>query len=130
MDEWTARPMNGQMSKSWCFKDNQNTNLSCFRCNVTCLVRKRGTLLCVCICLREKSWVEKPWGSNCNMWRTRESPAVNTGETKVTLTKAEACDVEDSAFFSNKAAGWINPVGWWGQIKQTIQAHTSIHFGQ
>lgn len=54
----------------------------------------------VSIFMCQKSWVWRAWGSNCNMWRTRESPIVNTGETKVTFTKTDVCDDEDSALFT------------------------------
>lgn len=32
--------------------------------------------------------------------------------------------------YSHTAAGWLNHVGWWRQMKQTIQAQTSNHFGE
>lgn len=65
---------------------------------------QKGKLLSGSIFLCQKSWVWMAWGSNCNMWRTRESPVVNTGETKVTFTKnSRVCDDEDSALFTHSS---------------------------
>lgn len=38
--------------------------------------------------------------------------------------------VTKTLHYSHTAAGWLNHVGWWRQMKQTIQAQTSNHFGE